>query len=563
MNGTVKKSIAFAALAAICACSAPNGGTSNSALPSTPSTHRVTQRGHGVLSTIVGVGDSLTAGYQAGGFLGATNFKDPLDKSQFVRPGQENGWWADLDEMASGLPEATAINRMYDPSTSPLPLIRAPALNNLLVPTAPGSLAPFGLSKSGNTCTADGSFNAAGYVLNGLSTVRLNPTSSLVRDVAVPGITAHEAVTISQPQNNTCEPIPGIPGLLAAVVDGEASTFWPVLGNFAHMGTNLTEVRAAASLHPTLATVWLGANDVLKYMGSGGRFVGGDNSVAQMKADELDAIQTLKYAGAKTVVLDLPDVLRTPYFLNTTIPKMSTCKASPMHTPVQTYVFCVLVEPPPGGVGLFTPAQAKASIDEFAALYHITSPKECKPGTVATACGYLTLPGALDSLNYYLANSDTFPDLDCTGPNFTKPCVPGSGLGSYYITPAFAGKIQQLNDNINTGIQEAATYTQSAFVDVRTIFDGILSGDSANAYFAKAISINPGKCCTLSSGGGLLSFDGLHPSNTGYALIAYYAIQAINQRYGQHIHEIDVTKAYNGTRCSNKLECYPDAYAPH
>jgi lysophospholipase L1-like esterase len=519
--------------------------------------HRNGSVGRGVLSSIVGVGDSLTAGYQAGGFLGATDFKDPLDKSQLVRPGQENGWWADLFEMASGLPEATAINDMYDPATSPLPLIKAPALNNLLVPTAPGSLAPFGLSKSGNTCTADGGFNAAGYLISGVATVRMN-TSNVVRDVAVPGITAHEANTISEPQNNTCEPIPGIPGLLAAVVDGEASTFWPVLGSFAHMGSNLTEVRAAASLHPTLATVWLGANDVLKYMGSGGRFVGGDNTVAQMKADELNAIQTLKYAGAKTVVLNLPDVLRTPYFLNMAIPKRSACTASPAHTPVQTYAFCVLV-----GLGLFTPAQAKTTIEQFATAYHLTTPNGCKPGTVATACGYLTLPGALDALNYYLAHSSTFPNLDCSGPNFTKPCVAGSGIGSYYITPQFAGKIQQLNDNVNTGIGEAATYTQSAFIDVRAIFDGILSGDPSNQYFAKAISINPGKCCTLASAQGLVSFDGLHPSNTGYALIAYYVIKSINQRYGQHIREINVSAAYAGTRCSNKLECFPDVYAPH
>src|SRR5579862_2767896 len=163
MNGTVKKSLAFAALAAICACSAPGGGTSNPALPSTPSTHRVTQRGHGLLSTIVGVGDSLTAGYQAGGFLGATGYKNPLDPGKQVPPGQENGWWADLYEMASGLPEATAIERMYDPSTSPLPLIKGPGLNNQLVPAT--GIPPLGELKSGNTCTDNNGFNAQGYVL--------------------------------------------------------------------------------------------------------------------------------------------------------------------------------------------------------------------------------------------------------------------------------------------------------------------------------------------------------------------------------------------------------------
>ncbi|HEY1976568.1 MAG TPA: hypothetical protein VGG89_08490 [Candidatus Baltobacteraceae bacterium] len=310
MNAARHKLLALAALAGVCACSAPSAGPI-SALPAASSSHRASERSRGLLSTIVGVGDSLTAGYQAGGFLGATGMKNPLYPGQLVPPGQENGWWADVDEMASGLPEATAIDRMYDPSTSPLPLIKAPGLNNQLVQTLPSDFAPIGLSKSGNTCRADDGFNAAGYVLGGLPAVRMNPASNLIRNVAVPGITAHEANTIAMPQNNTCEPIPGIPGLLATAVDNEASTFWPVLGNFAHLGPKLTMVQAAASLHPTLATVWLGANDVLKYMGSGGRFVGGDNSAAQAKADVLDAVQILKYAGAKTVVLDLPDVLRT------------------------------------------------------------------------------------------------------------------------------------------------------------------------------------------------------------------------------------------------------------
>ena len=553
MNANVKRFLALAALAGVSACSAPNSGPSNSALPSAPSSHRVAERGRGLLSTIVGVGDSLTAGYQAGGFLGATNYRNPLYHKQFVRPGQENGWWAILDEMASGLPEATAIARMYDPATSPLPLVKAPGLNNQLVPTAPGSLAPIGLAKSGNTCTGYNGFNAAGYLLSGLQTVRMNPTSTLIRDVAVPGITAHEANTIAQPQNNTCEPIPGVPGLLAAVVDGEASTYWPVLGNFSHMGQNLTMVRAAASLHPTLATVWLGANDVLKYMGSGGRFVGGDNSAAQAKADLLAALQALKYAGAKTVVLNLPSVLETPYFMRVTIPKHPKQICA-----VQTFLYCVIIE-----ANLGAPL-AKQLTTQVADAYHLDTPNGCTPASTTRPCGYVTLQGALEGIQYFATTGGfkNLPDFDCTGPNFTKPCVPGSGLGSFYITPEFAGRIQTLNNNINTGIGEAATYTQSAFIDVRTLFDGVVSGNPANPYFEKAVSVNPGTCCTLASGAGLVSFDGLHPSNTGYALIAYYVIQAVNQRYGQHIREIDIQKAYSGTRCSNKTYCFPDVYAP-
>ena len=94
------------------------------------------------------------------------------------------------------------------------------------------------------------------------------------------------------------------------------------------------------------------------------------------------------------------------------------------------------------------------------------------------------------------------------------------------------------------------------------IYNGLSSGDPSNAYFAQAAAINPGTCCTVTFEGGLVSFDGLHPSNTGYALIAYDVIRVTNARYGTHIPEIDVRKAYNGTRCSNKLYCFADVYAP-
>ena len=60
----------------------------------------------------------------------------------------------------------------------------------------------------------------------------------------------------------------------------------------------------------------------------------------------------------------------------------------------------------------------------------------------------------------------------------------------------------------------------------------------------------------------MLSFDGLHPSNTGYALIAYEFIDTINKAYGTHIPQIDVKAVYDGKRCQNKNYCYADPYAP-
>ena len=545
----LKKSLALLALLAIAACStngyagrvAPNGSAIAPAWSrlNRPNVPRL-------LRTIVGVGDSLTAGYQAGGILGATNFKNPL-KSGFVHPGQENGWWADLDEQASGMPISAAIAEMYDPATSPLPLVAAPGLNNQIVPAS--GLSPIGTSKSGDTCKAYRGFNAAGYLLSGNSVTRMNPNSSTVRNVGVPGITLHEANVMFEPQTNTCEPIPGIPGLLNLIVAGETSTFWPMLGNFAGMGDNLSVANAAASRRPTLATVWLGANDVLKYMGSGGRFVGGDRTVAQVVNDLTVTIQAQQNAGAKVVLLDLPNVFQTPYFMRVDMPGNGTvCN-------VQTYVYCVLLK-----LG-FAPSLAIPLVEQIGTTYGLNSPG-CIPTSTRKPCGYLTLQGALGALAYYLANNGKLPDLDCAGANFTAPCAAGSGIGNYYITPAFAGKVQALNDVVNAGIGTAAVRLSVPLVPVSKIFSGIAGGKKSNPYFLKAVSINPGTCCTLVFGAGLVSFDGLHPSNTGYALIAYYVIQTINKAYNQHIPEIDVRAAYDGTRCSVKTYCFPDPYAP-
>jgi hypothetical protein len=173
------------------------------------------------------------------------------------------------------------------------------------------------------------------------------------------------------------------------------------------------------------------------------------------------------------------------------------------------------------------------------------------------------LQGVFLIIAYYQANSGRLPDLDCPHPAPNCKVVPGSGLGMNYITPKFAAKVQNLNNIVNTGIDDTARATNVPLVDAATIFSGMASGNPANPYFAQAASINPGICCTLGYMYGLLSLDGIHPSNTGYALVAYYFINAINKAYGAHIPQVDYVAAYNGTRCSNKHYCFPDPYAPH
>ncbi|HEY3675783.1 MAG TPA: SGNH/GDSL hydrolase family protein [Candidatus Tumulicola sp.] len=544
-HANARQILALTALAAITACSSASG--TSPSLPATTSQIRPTAV-NPVLANIVGVGDSLTAGYQSDGMLGE-EFPNPLQPGQPVFPTQENGYWALVDEQASGLPISDAIAREYDGATSPLPLIKAPGINDQIIPAnqPPG----FNMFKA-DQCTYDDNFNADGYLLQQSARVRINPTSSKIRDLAVPGISLHEANTLSEPQSSTCKPLPGILGLLATVVDQESSTFWPALRNFSGMGQGLSETAAAAKLKPSLAIVWLGANDVLKYMGSGGRFVGGDNTVGQVSGDLKQTYSTLARSGAKVVTANLPNILRTPYFMNVTVPSTTEQqnKVCPGFAPgAQTYLFCVW-----GKVAGDIPTGVRIT-HEIAAQYHLATPNGCTPGSTTKPCGYLTLQGTFTALQYWQDhNFKGLPDLD-NG-------VPGSGLGMYYITPAFAAKVQTLNNTINQGIGEAATSSHVPMVDVTAFFDGVASGDKSNPYYERAYNIVPGTCCGLAYASGLVSLDGLHPSNTGYALLASYFIDKINSSFGTKITQVNVKEVYNGTRCTNIKQCYPDPYAP-
>jgi lysophospholipase L1-like esterase len=536
----VQTFITLLAVAALAACGG-GGGASNQVLPLRVSHARPQTT---ILSNIVGVGDSLTGGFQSDGFLGETGLPNPYN-SLTIPPGQENGWWSLLYEQASGKPLDTAIAQMYDPSMSPLPLIKGPGLDNQVVTDNAFEL--FNFSKTGDPCTVDHGFNNSGFHLKGNARTRMDPNSTQIRNLGIPGLTLHEANTMNQPQTDTCKPIAGVPGLLSMVVQDESGTFWPVLGNFTKLGPNLTDVNAAASRHPTLATVWLGANDVLKYMGSGGRFVGGDRNAAQAEEDLRATFSTLQHAGAHVVVANLPNILEVGYFQRVTNPKhFKDCE-------LQTYAWCVL------NVLIGT---HKETVTGIADKYHLSTPNGCVPASTTKPCGYLTLQGVIEIAQYYGQYSGSYPDLDCAVPAPKCKAVPGSGLGNYYITPSFAGKIQALNDAINQGIDDAATASHVPLVDVQAIFHGLASGDPSDPYFKLASSINPGKCCTLGFLYGILSFDGLHPSNTGYALIAYVFIDTINKAYGTHIPQIDLDAAYRGKRCHNSNYCFPDPYAP-
>jgi lysophospholipase L1-like esterase len=229
-------------------------------------------------------------------------------------------------------------------------------------------------------------------------------------------------------------------------------------------------------LHPSLTTVWLGANDLLKYTFTGGKAP--SDTPAQMQTDLTSLIRQLYAGGSRVVIANLPDVLSTPQFFQGGSTLIATLEAPPF----------------------FVPAPAAQAVTSYIQSTYNVGPN-----------GYLTESGLFVTL------------VDLQQGNF-QPALSAPGD---YLTDAFAAQVQGLNTAYNAAIGAAAAATKAPLVDIHALFAEI----KANG----GVPINPPKCCSLAFLGGLLSFDGLHPSNTGYALIANSFIGTIDTGFGQTI----------------------------
>jgi lysophospholipase L1-like esterase len=124
-----------------------------------------------------------------------------------------------------------------------------------------------------------------------------------------------------------------------------------------------------------------------------------------------------------------------------------------------------------------------------------------------------------------------------------KPLTIALNPAGDFVLDAVAQNASAQNAAYNTIIANVASTNGAALADVATLF---------NQAATTGIPVNPPKCCNALYGGGLFSLDGLHPSNTGYALIANLMITAANTGYGTSIAPVNVSAIYA-----------TDPYAPH
>ncbi|HUY40529.1 MAG TPA: hypothetical protein VMV82_03065 [Candidatus Dormibacteraeota bacterium] len=531
-------SIKLLTLAAITAGIAACGGSAGNLPPAGPPGVPPPSSPAMVTNKIVGLGDSLTAGYQSSGMLGQTNV--PLGQAEFtsiglttVPPTQENGFFSVFYSAAKGM---TWVQQAT-PGVSVLPLIAGPGIGNQILPANPADTGgyPFATVPGRSSCDA---FNQSAYAYTASSgagaTVRMNPTS-VTYDLGIPSLTLAEAIGMRQPLTTTCSELYNPPASVAqaeidalqTLVSGESENYYPVMEKYSSPASPMSPLQAAESLHPTLTTVWLGANDLLRYIFSAGTAPGIDTTASQVRTHMTTIIQGLRHSGSDVIVATLPNVIETPQFaIVGNPPSQAYCQ-------IQTWLPCILYE--------FGLAPTFALAEGYTTGVLIASDSFLAPSGSQNA--YLTETGLITLL--------------ASGAN--PASLSASANGSEYLTASFAAQSQSVNAAINSGILAAASATGVPVVRVDQIFDGIYSG--SGPYFAAAASINPPKCCTLAFGGGLLTFDGLHPSDTGYALIASSFAQTANGAFGTSIPAINAAGAYTGA--GGIFAPYPDPYALH
>ena len=157
-----------------------------------------------------------------------------------------------------------------------------------------------------------------------------------------------------------------------------------------------------------------------------------------------------------------------------------------------------------------------------------------------TAGGYLTESGFLAIVNNCLTPGST----TCTTPQL-DPTTTGSGLGGVYITPALATQVAQLNAAYNKAIDTVATGSgpNVALVPINQTFAALAPSTTTPGSAPQLSTIIPGAPpASFTFGGSLVTWDGLHPSNLGYAVIADLFINAADTAFGMTLAPISATQ---------------------
>jgi hypothetical protein len=281
--------------------------------------------------------------------------------------------------------------------------------------------------------------------------------------------------------------------------------------------------RQAKNLQPTFITVWIGNNDVLGYATSGG--TSGTNVGPPYSADPpktkptetllfniwyQDLLDSLKATGAGIVTANIPDVTAIPFF-TTLGPQIRT-------------------KLPPGVVFRY---QRNGNSGPSNPVTDTTTFSGAATDPLITLAGisYAALLGQPTGKWYRDNNISSLPPgIDTTKPFGFHPQNPW--LDALTLDDGERAITQNATASYNTIIDSIATNRGLGIVD----FYGWLNTAKSQGIFVPGIgTFSPAFIL-----GGLFSYDGVHPSSRGQALVANEWINVINQKFGASIPHVPI-----------------------
>lgn len=245
-----------------------------------------------------------------------------------------------------------------------------------------------------------------------------------------------------------------------------------------------TQLELAAVQQPTFATVWIGNNDVLGAATSGIVIDGVTLTPTAQFTDALvQILGTLDAVGAQMAVANIPDVTAIP-FVNTLPPVvLNPATGEPVIGPNGQPIPLI------GPQGLLGP-----------------NDKVLLSATAELAVG-LGIPAQLGGTGMPLSDSSV-------------------------LSAGEVAAIQARTGELNAVISAAAVLFDAAMVDVNAFFDDV----AANGFAAGGNIVYTTDFLT----GGIFSYDGVHPSPMGYAVVANLFIDAINARFGDNVPRVNL-----------------------
>ena len=118
-----------------------------------------------------------------------------------------------------------------------------------------------------------------------------------------------------------------------------------------------------------------------------------------------------------------------------------------------------------------------------------------------------------------LVNASGLSDIEAELPSIDQGNAPTPLPGGDVLTVAEIATVQATINSYNQVIQQQATSVGATVVDMHTYFGTLAAGVSVD-----------GTTATESFLGGLFGLDGIHPTNTGYALLANQFLAAVNTK---------------------------------